>query len=349
MQVKSEYGSAVEFEIDASRDHWSELAALSTDDDEDDETAETDEQVWARWKQQWPGGFFFEWGEEMEMEVGEKIAEGGQAEIFTARRVIYDGTAVQDSVLKVFKGYALRDLENLWPVGMLQNRINGGAYHTPHSCMIWGATLLLNGRFAFHMHKYWGDLRKLIDFRMQHNGNQSPPFGEFELGRILVTIARGMEELHEHGIVHRDLKASNVLIHLADVLNDSFDPIKGEIECSIADYECSVGVVGTGYWRAPEILKALQQHDIKPHLFTQKVDVYSYAMTCYEVLTGLIPFENLNGNCYNVVIGGQRPNLPQHIDPALKTLLSKCWHENPLERPSFDKIIGCMKKIYPFL
>jgi len=52
-----------------------------------------------------------------------------------------------------------------------------------------------------------------------------------------------MDQLHNHSIVHRDIKASNVLV-------------RGHLVCFIADFECSLGVVGTGFWRAPKILEA---------------------------------------------------------------------------------------------
>jgi serine/threonine protein kinase len=53
---------------------------------------------------------------------------------------------------------------------------------------------------------------------------------------------------------------------------------------SVADYECSVGVIGTGFWRALEILQGMKNRCVERSLFSKKSDVYSYAMVCYEVL-----------------------------------------------------------------
>ena len=209
-------------------------------------------------------------------------------------------------MVKVMKeGFRLRDLEKQWPLGMLQNQTETGAYITSDCCLIHGALLLKNGRFAFWMRKYWGDVRKLIGMRMQLNCNQCPPFTSKEVGYIVKSIASGMEDLHAHKIVHRDLKASNVLINFK---GEKFDLEQLDFEdVDVADFECSVGVVGTGYWRAPEILKGVQQGDIRPELFTEKSDVYAFGMTCYEVLTGCMPFEELGGRCYDIVIEGRRP------------------------------------------
>lgn len=50
---------------------------------------------------------------------------------------------------------------------------------------------------------------------------------------------------------------------------------------------------GTGLWRVPEILQQLKDKVPTSELvFTNKCDVYSYGMTCYEVVGGRIPFED---------------------------------------------------------
>ena len=312
----------------ASKVHWSELSDATSDDEKEGKV--TDLEFFKSLQKKW-GKLFFRDCKTLGLEVEGKIAEGGQAEIFNAS--YYDGRDRQRCVMKVFKeGYRLRDLQKQWPLGMLQNRSD-----YVNSCKILGANFLENGRFAFRMERYEGDLRKLIDSRMQQNGNQSPPFTEKEARLIMLDIAVGMESLHRHKIIHRDLKASNVFIHWRE--KNAFHPVHNPFVCIVGDFECSVGVVGTGYWRAPEILQAVQACDIRSHLFSEKSDVYSFAMTCYEVLTGCIPFENFSGICYDPVIQGKRPKLPRHVNPMLKTLVERCWHGNPLERPSFSDMI----------
>lgn len=161
---------------------------------------------------------------------------------------------------------------------------------------------------------------------MQHNHNQGPPFSDSEVGFLMTRIALGMFELNEN-VIHRDLKASNVLVCFSSY--GVFGPIHGRITCDVADFEGLVGVVGAGYWRAPKILCAMQHQCMKSQLFTKKADSYNFAMTCYEILMGCVLFEDLSRNCYNIVIEGRRPEIPKYIDPTLKTLLSKGWHVDP--------------------
>jgi hypothetical protein len=58
-------------------------------------------------------------------------------------------------------------------------------------CIIWGILLLDDGRFAIEMLKYWGDLRKFIDEKMQQNNNQSPPFTKEVAKLIIWDICKG--------------------------------------------------------------------------------------------------------------------------------------------------------------
>jgi serine/threonine protein kinase len=145
--------------------------------------------------------------------------------------------------------------------------------------------LLEDGRFGFLMVKEDEDLRNVIDCNMKTNVGKSHGFFDKEsedAEMLMYHIALGMDWLHSHDIIHRDLKASNVLM------------VKGKMWMScVANFECSVGVVGTVFWRAPEILQTCKEKNLseRPEIFTKQADIYSYRMKCYEILTEKLPFE----------------------------------------------------------
>ena len=99
MEERSKYASAVEFEIEASKVHMSEIDNATSD--EDDKNGESDVEVFQSLQQKWSPFFFYDWGDELE--VGEKIAEGGQAEIFNAVVTWSHSGRKNEYVLKVFK------------------------------------------------------------------------------------------------------------------------------------------------------------------------------------------------------------------------------------------------------
>jgi len=369
IQARREFATDLEFELEASRDYWSELTRLNVvaangvnlqglklerndgkelgeGSDEVGEaggagqTAETDMEVFQRLQMKY--GNFFQLERTLGMIWNGKIAEGGQAEIFSIAGEGAVGPHAPRAALKVLKeACSLRDLEKQWPLGMFQNQfLKYGLHHLFYTCTILGATLLNDGRFAFWMPQCWGDLRKLIDLNMQKNHNEGPPFTSAGTTRIMLQIACGMYNLHEHDIVHRDLKTANVLLNTESA--EAMEDPNGFV-CQVADFECSVGVVGTRFWRAPEILQAVKSRNIQPELFTKSADVYSYGMTCYEIVTGRVPFEDLCAGDYDVVIRGERPELPSDIEPWMRDLITRCWHPNPLERPTFETIVDTIE------
>jgi serine/threonine protein kinase len=175
----------------------------------------------------------------------------------------------QKLVVKVFKeGFLLPDLLKNWsPRWMTESypgRSNGNngcnkSGGSSNLCWAVGAQLLndskFQGRFALLLPRYDCDLRKLIDQRKMRCQANEPPFKRGHTYRIVFKLAKAMAELHELGLLHRDLKAANVLCNCKDGLVD---------ELSIADFESSVGVIGTRFWRAPEILKAVKTRILHP-------------------------------------------------------------------------------------
>ncbi|CAL5367213.1 unnamed protein product [Camellia sinensis] len=147
-------------------------------------------------------------------------------------------------------------------------------------------------------------------------------------------ISRAMEYLHANSIIHRDLKPSNLLL------------MEDKKKIKVADFglarEETMGEMtaeaGTYRWMAPELFSVEPiKLGVKKH-YNHKVDIYSFSMVLWELLTNSTPFKGRN----NVMVAyassmNLRPsmdNIPKDIAP----LLESCWAEDPEERPEFVQI-----------
>jgi len=142
---------------------------------------------------------------------------------------------------------------------------------------------------------------------------------------IMLQIAEGMEYLHRKRIVHRDLNPNNILINPVNILemadagyvqakvagfsvaeqmtcNSCFAEKHVPETCSLRECFSELESVGTTPWMAPE-LGNYESSWGNPF----KTDVYSFAITCSEILTGEMPFECKLSKIRARVKEGMRP------------------------------------------
>jgi len=153
--------------------------------------------------------------------------------------------------------------------------------------------------------------------------------------RVLLDIIKGVEFLHHHNIMHRDLKSDNIFILYGD---------RKEIKhCAIGDFDTAKQeantktVLGTPAWMAPEVMTAAGSDG-----YSFPCDVYGFGMIIYELITRKMPFHDINTmRIAMLVMQGQSPALPDDIDPSyekLVTLHKQCISFKPEERPAPAKI-----------
>ncbi|KAG0553820.1 hypothetical protein KC19_12G041800 [Ceratodon purpureus] len=210
-------------------------------------------------------------------------------------------------------------------------------------------------------------------------------FSMSEALHIMLQIAEGIVFLHENGVAHGDLKPKNILVSPYERgISGSLDQ-NVAFQLKVADFGLvgtklkSKSLVSqqalkleTVRWRAPELLdKNLLREDEHGsftdsdwdsdssdgnnggfiHKFTygklSRADVYSFAVTCSQILTGEDPYSGLGLNDLVRKISGPnglRPGLPRGCPTQLRNLINRCWGEE-LKRPTFIDILRELKDL----
>jgi hypothetical protein len=70
-------------------------------------------------------------------------------------------------------------------------------------------------------------------------------------------------------------------------------------------------------------------------------------MTCCEIFTGHVPLKEVRASDYDAVLHHRkRPKLPSKLNPKMKDLMSRCWHQDPEARPTFKEIVVELKMLH---
>eukprot|EP01104_Vermistella_antarctica_P011355 TRINITY_DN315_c1_g1_i1.p1 TRINITY_DN315_c1_g1~~TRINITY_DN315_c1_g1_i1.p1 ORF type:complete len:664 (-),score=184.96 TRINITY_DN315_c1_g1_i1:146-1963(-) len=152
--------------------------------------------------------------------------------------------------------------------------------------------------------------------------------------------AQGVTWLHGNNppVIHRDLKVGNMLVDengRIKVCDFGLSDIKAEEE-GLFDAQPK----GTPLYMAPEVMMGLE--------ITEKVDVYSFGIILWELLTRGEAFSHHSSYdaFYRAVCHShERPPLPDDCEPSLRNLMVKCWAAKPDDRPDFPSIVKELEQV----
>lgn len=159
----------------------------------------------------------------------------------------------------------------------------------------------------------------------------------------LLKIAEGMNFLHKCGIYHRDLKPENILLKGNDLKISDFGfshILTQEAILEMKNNHKST-LKGSLYYIAPELFES--------PIYSEKTDVFSYAMIIYFLFEKKHPFyENEKDFIINFSSKILRPDIQElnsFVNKEIKELMEECWDQNPINRPSFEMIIEKLENI----
>lgn len=160
------------------------------------------------------------------------------------------------------------------------------------------------------------------------------PLGDQETARLACDIASGLEVVHAAGIIHRDVKPSNILMSASTRADRQWT-------AKLTDFGIAFGMddprltspgiaVGTAAYMAPE--------QVRVEELTQAVDVYSLGLVLIEALTGEPAFPMTGGVQTALRRLSGPPTLPESLDAHWRELLQRMTRSEPSERPTAREV-----------
>ena len=178
-------------------------------------------------------------------------------------------------------------------------------------------------------------LSKVVRNINQNKTKVKPKVYGTQLTIICLCIAYALKNLHSKGIMHRDIKAGNVMIG-QDGLPVILDFGVSRQMSSSNRYSIKVGTITH---MAPEM---------STNTYDNKVDVFSFAMLLYEVgeLNRIFPgIKDKAEKVHKLYAENARPTFTSKFCTLpMRELITKCWAQDPADRPSFEEIFDILSR-----
>ncbi|CAN5910106.1 hypothetical protein BH23PLA1_BH23PLA1_25570 [soil metagenome] len=152
------------------------------------------------------------------------------------------------------------------------------------------------------------------------------PLPERRAAEVIRTLANALQEAHGKGVIHRDLKPQNIMVHPRRglVVMDFGLARRSLAEDSLLTQ--SGALLGTPAYMAPE------QVDGDPKSIGPATDVYALGVILYQLLTARLPFQGSTTSVL-VQIKTAEPQLPSTLRPGLSQRLEAICRRAMAKRP----------------
>jgi len=155
---------------------------------------------------------------------------------------------------------------------------------------------------------------------------------ETEVACILRETLQGLAYLHNLKLIHRDVKAGNILLNHKGQAKLADFGVSAQLAATISK-RCTV--IGTPYWMAPEVLRE-NQYDVS-------ADIWSLGITTIEMLAGTPPLSNVHPMRAIFLIPNHKPPTmpnPETSTPEANDFISCCLKKDPCKRSKASELLN---------
>ena len=172
----------------------------------------------------------------------------------------------------------------------------------------------------------------LSDLLNNYKKQYGKPFSEDIVRFFMKQILLGVECLHDHGIIHRDLKLDNILLSY----NTEIDAYTNNIflsQIKIIDFNTCMQ---SGTYIETFMDPTFVYEDFDDIICDEKVDIWALGVLCYEMLTGEKPYKTNENNFY---IKKDNINIPKNISFEAQSFLYSMLQKDRYKRLSVKELL----------
>jgi len=241
----------------------------------------------------------------------------GQGAFAKVKQAIHEKTSTQVSVKIMSKGKIKESY--VWKHLYREGQIHGMMDH-PNIIKL---LHVFENEGGYYMVTELASGGEVLDYIVAHRH-----LNEKETRKLVRQLASGVEYMNRMGVVHRDLKAENLLLD-------------ANLNLQIIDFGLSNAVEGTAQfletqcgspsYSAPELLAG--------EAYTQEVDVWSIGVNMYAMLTGKLPYPGEDiPKLYPLMMNDEFP-MPPKLSTGCKDLLAQLLKGNPADRIKITDVL----------